>query len=149
MGYTLGGTAVNGSDYSAVSNFVVIPTGAASATVAVSPVDDGLAEGTETVSVSVANSSHYNAGLGTNANLTIADNEAAPPGLAVGLTLPAAGQYALTVKGTATRVVDIESSSNLFSWQPLATMINAGGTNRLYEAIQNSASFFFRARQGP
>jgi hypothetical protein len=148
VNYSLGGTAVNGSDYNAISNFAVIPAGAPSTTVAVTPLNDALAEGTESVSVAIGGTSHYNAGASTNAALSIADDEAAPPLLKMdlALALTGSGGYELTVMGAASRVVDIESSSDLVSWQPLTSMINASGTNRLFEAIIGSP-LFFRARQ--
>src|SRR6185503_2849499 len=47
--FTLTGTASNGVDYAFVSNSVVIPAGATQAFVRVLALTDGLAEGTETV----------------------------------------------------------------------------------------------------
>ena len=44
ISYTVGGTAANGSDYVAISTFVIIPAGAASAVVRRwRPIDDALA----------------------------------------------------------------------------------------------------------
>ena len=148
VSYGLSGTAVNGSDYAALSNFVVIPAGATSATAVVTPLDDLLAEGTEIVSVTLGEASYYNLGASTNVTLTIADNEPAPPPLGLGLALTGNRGYALTVTGAATRVVDIETSTNLTSWESFTTMINASGTNRLYETVGRTP-LFFRARQTP
>jgi hypothetical protein len=47
--FSLTGTAKSGVDYETISNSVVIPAGAASVTVAVNPIYDVLAEGNETV----------------------------------------------------------------------------------------------------
>jgi len=47
--YTVAGTASNGMDYLPLSNAVVIPRGALSAQIVVSPLPDNLVEGTETV----------------------------------------------------------------------------------------------------
>src|SRR5207244_1297291 len=109
-------------------------------------IDDRLWPGTESVRLSRSSAAYYNLGPDTNVTVTLADNEAAPPALGLGLTLTWNGGYVLTVAGPATRVVDIETSSNLVTWQPLTTMINASGTNRLYENVGNSR-LFFRARQ--
>ncbi len=49
--YYTGGTAKNGVDYQALSNYVVIPAGAATADIVVTPIDDLLVEGNETVLV--------------------------------------------------------------------------------------------------
>ena len=144
--YSLGGTAVNGADYGAISNWALIPAGSVSASVLVSPIDDALAEGVENISVAIASASYFNAAA-TNVSLTLADNEAAPPALSVQLAAGAAGQFVLTAAGAATRVVEIETSSDLINWQPLTAMVNASGTNRLYETFSASAQFF-RAKQG-
>jgi len=42
--HLISGSAVNGSDYNPVSNFVLIPAGAFSATVTLTPQDDPFAE---------------------------------------------------------------------------------------------------------
>jgi hypothetical protein len=63
--------------------------------------------------------------------------------LAAGLS----GQFVLTAAGAATRLVEIETSSDLMSWQPLTLMVNASGTNRLYDTFSASARFF-RAKHG-
>jgi hypothetical protein len=51
--FTLSGTASNGVDYAFVSNSVVIPPGATQAFVRVLALTDGLAEGTETVVLTI------------------------------------------------------------------------------------------------
>ena len=66
VSYMIGGTAVNGVDYEAVSNFVVIPAGAFSATRTLTPRDDALSEGTETISISLTHTPYYNAAPATN-----------------------------------------------------------------------------------
>ena len=116
VSYSLGGTAVNGSDYNALSNFTLIPAGANSTGVTVTPIDDLWAEGTETISVSLFDSSYYNTSGSTNLSISLADNEPLPVPLSLQLNAAASSQYALTVTGPATRVVDIESSSNLTTW---------------------------------
>ena len=95
----------------------------------------------------VAASASCNVGAGTNVTLTLADNEAAPPSLALALSGGSGGAYVLGASGAASRVVDIESATALGSWQPLTTMINASGTNRLYENVGTNSVLFFRARQ--
>ncbi|MBI4661389.1 MAG: hypothetical protein HY735_21410 [Verrucomicrobia bacterium] len=47
--YRLGGTASNGLDYRELVGAVTVPAGARSTELVVDPVDDGLAEGTETI----------------------------------------------------------------------------------------------------
>jgi hypothetical protein len=144
--YSLGGTAVNGADYGAISNWALIPAGSASASVTVVPADDTLAEGVENVSVSIASASYFSVVTTTNVSLTLADNEATPPALSLQLATGSSGQFVLTASGAATRVVEIETSSDLMNWQPLTLMVNASGTNRLHETFGTSAQVF-RARQ--
>ena len=146
VNYSLGGTAANGSDYGAISNFAVIPAGLASATVAVTPLNDTLAEGIENLSIAIAGTSHFNVGAGTNVVLSIADNEAAPPTLSFELGVAGSGIYTWSAIGAASRVVNIESSGDLVTWQRLTSMINASGTNQVFEPI-GASGLFFRANQ--
>ena len=78
VNYTVGGTATAGADYTALSGNVVIPAGSASATITVTPVDDTVSEGDETVVVTLSSSASYNVGSPSAATVTIADDDAAP-----------------------------------------------------------------------
>jgi Bacterial Ig domain/Calx-beta domain len=49
--YGIGGTASNDVDYVGISNSIVIPAGTNSARIVITPIDDKLAEGDETVSL--------------------------------------------------------------------------------------------------
>lgn len=49
--FTIGGTAVNGVDYSYIDNYITIPAGETAGTVFVDAFSDGLAEGAETVTL--------------------------------------------------------------------------------------------------
>jgi hypothetical protein len=51
--YHVGGTASNGVDYHALSGMLVIPAGAAAARIEVSPIDDQLVEGKESVVITI------------------------------------------------------------------------------------------------
>ncbi|XGW00908.1 MAG: Calx-beta domain-containing protein (plasmid) [Leptolyngbya sp. BL-A-14] len=79
--FTVGGTATNGTDYSAIKKSVTIPAGAASATVTVTPTDDALVEGNETVSLTLLSGRIYKLGASETetATVTIADNETDTP----------------------------------------------------------------------
>ncbi len=74
---TVGGTATPGTDYLALPATAIIAAGAASATVAVTPLDDALPEGPETVVVQVAAGAGYTLGASSTATVTIADDEQA------------------------------------------------------------------------
>ncbi len=71
-----GGTATSGSDFFALPTSVTIPAGSASTTITLTPRDDSLVEGTETVVLFVANGTGYQAGAG-GATVSIFDNEQA------------------------------------------------------------------------
>lgn len=55
--FTIGGTAVNGVDYSFIDNYITIPAGETSGTVYINAFSDGLTEGAETVTLT------YNSGV--------------------------------------------------------------------------------------
>lgn len=86
--YELGGDARNGADYTELSGRVLIPAGAASAPVVVSPIDDRLVEGPETVKIALleaiclADTANFNScyriGPNDNAGAVIRDNDLAP-----------------------------------------------------------------------
>lgn len=73
VNYTVGGTATNGSDYSLLSQSVTIPAGATSATITVTPIPDSIAEGDETVMLTLSNDLSYSVGSSGTATVTIHD----------------------------------------------------------------------------
>ena len=77
--YTLGGSATNGNDYDALALEATIPAGLKSIKVAVTPTDDDIAEGTETVvlALSTASGKYHLAkpAAQQSATVKIADNE--------------------------------------------------------------------------
>src|SRR5439155_1159527 len=79
VNYAISGTAANGTDYSPIATSVVIPANLPTATITITPIDDGLNELNETVILTLAAGS-YNiaASPGDAATVTIADNDPAP-----------------------------------------------------------------------
>jgi hypothetical protein len=74
--YTLGGTAENGADYSAIDNAVVYSHGEASKVITIVPTDDGVSEaGGETVTLTIDPNAAYEVDARQSAILTIADND--------------------------------------------------------------------------
>jgi serine protease len=75
------GSATNGTDNTMLSTTASIPAGSASTTVTVTPFDDTVVEGAETVVATVQTGSGYQIGDSSSATVTIADNDtaAAPP----------------------------------------------------------------------
>jgi serine protease len=76
---SLSGTATNGTDYQTIASSVVIPAGAASATVTVTPIDDTVADPAETVIATIQSGTGYDVGSADSATITISDNDAAAP----------------------------------------------------------------------
>lgn len=82
---TVSGTGITADDYSLSNAVITIPGGSTSGSVTFTVVDDTLAEGTETASLSISNpSGGITLGAITSQNISIADNElAAVPTLTV------------------------------------------------------------------
>jgi hypothetical protein len=75
--YTLGGTAVSGTDYtlSPAPSSVTIPAGASSKTITVTPINDVVMEGNETVVMTLSPRSNYTVGSPSSATVTVVSNE--------------------------------------------------------------------------
>ncbi len=78
VSYVVSGTAINGTDYDLLSGTITIPDTASGADLIVSPINDALLEGTETVTVTVVAGPGYGADIPASATLYIADDEATP-----------------------------------------------------------------------
>ncbi len=75
VSYAVTGTATPGSDYVPLSGQVTIPAGSATVTLAVTPVDDTLAEFAETVVVTLGPDPGYIVGRPSSATVTILSDE--------------------------------------------------------------------------
>jgi hypothetical protein len=84
VNYTVSGNASSGADYAALPGSVVIPDGQASATITLTPLQDTLVEGPETVVVTLAGGSGYAVMAPSSDTVTIADDDVASPGDADG-----------------------------------------------------------------
>ncbi|MEP6662196.1 MAG: Calx-beta domain-containing protein [Verrucomicrobiota bacterium] len=88
VNYTVSGTATAGIDYISLSGSVTIPAAATSADIVLTPLDDLLLEGDESVIVTLTTTAGYNIGTPGSGKLLIRDNEkvsvtiSAPDGLA-------------------------------------------------------------------
>lgn len=71
--YTLGGTATQGADYSAMTGSIGIPAGSASAVILVNILADTTPEGSETVSIALSADATYTLGAAASATGTILD----------------------------------------------------------------------------
>jgi Ca2+-binding RTX toxin-like protein len=76
--YTIVGTATNNSDYNQIPTSITIAVGDDSATIDITPIDDNLVEGNETVLLTLVDGTSYDLGTTTSATVTIADNDSIP-----------------------------------------------------------------------
>jgi len=122
VNYQISGTATNGTDYAILLGSVTIPGGSASVTIAVTPVDDALEEGTEFVVLSLLENSTYTLGSPSVATVAIADNDSTSlPTVSIAATTPNASETGPTPgQFTVTR-----TGSNA---EPLTVHYTIGGT---------------------
>jgi hypothetical protein len=73
--YSVGGTSTAGSDRNGLSGNVVIAAGSSSGTVVITPINDTLVEGNETVILTLGANAAYTVGSPSNATITIIDND--------------------------------------------------------------------------
>jgi hypothetical protein len=76
VNFSLGGSATLGADYNAAASPIVIPAGSSSATLTLTPIDDTIPEGTETIILTLAPGS-YGYGM-PSATCYLNDNETLP-----------------------------------------------------------------------
>jgi phosphodiesterase/alkaline phosphatase D-like protein/arylsulfatase A-like enzyme len=77
--YTVSGTTTNGVDYTSLTGTATIAAGQSSVTIAVTPIDDQLGEGTETAILTLASGSGYNTNATkSSATISIIDNDLTP-----------------------------------------------------------------------
>jgi pimeloyl-ACP methyl ester carboxylesterase len=109
VNYTLSGTATKGTDYNNLTGTVSFAAGAATALVNINTIDDTLAEGSETVILTLGTGTGYTVGATNTATVTIADNEVLPD--LAGNTLATA--RVVTVGATATTFTDFVGGNNV------------------------------------
>ena len=145
VNYQVGGTAAPGQDYTALSGSVTIASGAASAPINVTPIDDALSEGSETVMVTLSSSSAYSVGSPSSGTVTIADNEVALPTVTISVTDSVAaeasadpGKFTITRTGSTSSSLTVQyaisgTATNGVDYQTLATSttIAAGSATRV------------------
>jgi YD repeat-containing protein len=73
--YAMSGTASNGVDYATLSGTAVIPATASSVTLTLTPIEDAIAELSETAILGLLANSNYSAVLPSSATVTILDDE--------------------------------------------------------------------------
>lgn len=106
VNYTMSGSAGSGIDYQAVSGTATIAAGAAGVDVTITPINDSLAEGAETITLSLAAGAY---GRGAPATLYLMDDES--PALNVGFQN--AGAASLESAGTVNIPVTLSAAAAL------------------------------------
>jgi hypothetical protein len=73
VGTSIGGTAISGTDYTAIPTTLTIAPGSSSAAIAVNPLQDNSAVGNPTVQLTLNNSATYTLGSPSSATVTITE----------------------------------------------------------------------------
>lgn len=110
VNYQIGGSAANGQDYVALENFVIIPANSQSAAIPVQVINDNLAEGTETVVITLLFTNNPNDIVDkTPATVNIADDDInRPPMVATnkGSSVAEGGMDAITASELSSSDLD-------------------------------------------
>jgi hypothetical protein len=128
------GSAVSGSDYTALPASVTIPAGSASTTLTLTPVNDSMVESTESATLSISASAAYTVGSPASATVTIADDD--KPVVSISATDSAAAEAGLN-SGTFTLTRTGSTAA------ALTVSLSAGGTatsSSDYNALPTTAT---------
>jgi hypothetical protein len=71
--FAIGGQAINGIRYDALSGSVTVPSGSATATINVNPIPNDVADGNQTVLLTISPFASYNVGAPASATVTVHD----------------------------------------------------------------------------
>jgi C1A family cysteine protease len=77
VNYAVSGSATSGSDYNSIGTSVTIPSGSASKTITVTPINDTAVENDETVVVTLSSNTAYTVGSPNSATVTITSDDVA------------------------------------------------------------------------
>ncbi|MFD0893583.1 DUF1349 domain-containing protein [Luteolibacter ambystomatis] len=78
VNFTVSGSATSGSDYTSIGTSVSIPSGSASKTITLTPINDSASEGDEYVLVALSTNANYTLGAPYFDSITIEDDDFAP-----------------------------------------------------------------------
>ncbi len=129
VAYTTNGGAGAGSDYQALSGSVIIPAGAASAPIVVTPIDDPLVETDETVTVTISASAAYAVGSPSSATVTITSEDSALPVVTIVASDPTATEAGVTTGAFTLSRTGSTASALAVSWSITGTATK--GVDRL------------------
>jgi hypothetical protein len=128
LNYSLGGSAVNSTDYNTLATSVTIPAGATTVALTVTPKSSASCVGSEAAVLSLAANSAYTIGANSTATVTIAGN-----------SVPSSiGKSGANMKVTWSSVVNkayrvaYKNSLTDATWTNLGSLITATGTSTSY-----------------
>ncbi|MBE9220734.1 choice-of-anchor L domain-containing protein [Dolichospermum flos-aquae] len=122
VSYTISGTASTG-DYSPIPSTVTFLAGETSKTVTITPVNDNLVEGAETVILSLISGTNYSLGTDNSATVIITDNDVDPGRADVSLSVNPAS---VLEDGTTNLVYTFTRAGDLTN--ALTVNFNVGGS---------------------
>ncbi|HVW29277.1 MAG TPA: lamin tail domain-containing protein [Polyangiaceae bacterium] len=118
-------------DYTpALSGSQIIPAGAASVDVTITPVDDSIAEGPEQLTLTLSDTGSYDVGPNASATITIADNDSANQ-----------APTAVTLLNTVTSISEAADVSSHVRVADISVTDDGVGTNDLSLSGTDAASF--------
>jgi hypothetical protein len=134
VNFTVSGSASNGVDYSLLTSPVTIPAGASLLAILVTPIDDVVLEGNETVVLSLAPGPDYIVSGSGSATVTIFDNDNQAP--TVSLTDPPDGSF-------YTAPVNLPLTASAMDTDGTVAKIEFfyRGTNKIGEVIGSAGTF--------
>jgi hypothetical protein len=136
VNYTVGGTATNGTDYTAIGTSVTFAAGASTATVTIDPTADTLLESDETVALTLASGTGYSIATPGAVTGTIANDDYRPieSNGNTALLLDGADRFYTRTGANAPVAIRFQGQPltvNYFAgWETLAAE-NLNGTNRV------------------
>ncbi|WP_016950397.1 Calx-beta domain-containing protein [Anabaena sp. PCC 7108] len=119
VNYTITGTATNGTDYQTLTKSVTFAAGLSTAIINLTPSDDTVFEGNETVILNLASSANYGLGTAKTATVNLVDND--KPTITISATDTSAaetltgqttnpGKFTLTRTGNKTAALTVNYS---------------------------------------
>lgn len=109
VNYVMSGTAANGIDYVTLPGSIVIPDTQSGVNLAVTPINDGIAEGMETITLTVVAGAGYGADLASSATFELVDDET--PAVTVGFQSATQGTSELPGANGAYRDIPVVLSA--------------------------------------
>jgi tartrate-resistant acid phosphatase type 5 len=147
INYSVGGTAISGSDYQPLTGTITIPAGQSSTAFSVVPIDDALYEPDETVVVTLASDPSYMLGNPSTGTVTIASDDPQPvaptaPTLSGKAVSPSQIDLSWTDSSNETGYI-LEWSSDGKNWSILAAL-DVNATSYSVTGLKGNNFYYFR-----